>query len=466
MATIFFAGFSYENIIDHVVNYIGNTDSEFRTYVRDLVLMSEQRYLKMHDWSFTFRTELTLPITSQYQEYTLDSSTIGYFMQASDIESIRADDSYLQKVDLSELRRLDSGVYINTLPVEPKFWAAIGHNKIYVWPPNVRSQDLLIDGKISPSSTIDSTTQQLSGNPIIPMLYQEGFIEYVKALALDRENDDRAAAKKVEALQLIRLDIQTDMRNIGDTLTPRIKSMFELPGQPLTPAAVAPQPPTNVAISSPVFQPEFGGFYSSILSWTAPSNTGGANITDYVIQYRQTSSPTWVTFTDNISPNTSVPINFSTSPIENFLVAPGSYLFRVAAVNSIGVSEYSSPSNEVNVTVPEPEPEIIFTLSPRISPEFIDVMGSLTLPWTTVSIVDPPQVVNPGSVNSYQWQRRPPFAENFEDIENETFATLTLSWGINFFPSDDFTQYRQVIQIGAQTLISDATTVIITSGPI
>jgi hypothetical protein len=46
-------------------------------------------------------------------------------------------------------------------------------------------------------------------------------------MALDRENDDRATAKKQEAMALVRSDILDDMRNLGDTENPRIKSMLE-----------------------------------------------------------------------------------------------------------------------------------------------------------------------------------------------------------------------------------------------
>ena len=62
----------------------------------------------------------------------------------------------------------------------------------------------------------------------IPYKYQESLIEYVIALALDRENDDRAPIKKQEAMSLIRSDILDDMRNLGDVENPRIRSLMEV----------------------------------------------------------------------------------------------------------------------------------------------------------------------------------------------------------------------------------------------
>lgn len=83
---------------------------------------------------------------------------------------------------------------------------------------------LKIDGKITP--TVPDPDSMTSALPI-PYKYQESLIEYVIALALDRENDDRAPVKKQEAMALIRSDILDDMRNLGEVENPRIKSLFE-----------------------------------------------------------------------------------------------------------------------------------------------------------------------------------------------------------------------------------------------
>lgn len=218
-----FNGFTYANIKNHIIRYIGNNSTEFADYVDDLILMAEHRYLKMHDWSFTYKTGLTLTVTSTQNEYELRSNTIGHFMAANDVESIRSqvDNVYLLKTDLAQLRRLDAGMQYGSSLMPPIYWAIAGDNRIHFWPSIMKPGQLKIDGKITPSL-------DLSGSPTIPMRYQESFIEYIKALALDRENDDRAPVKKAEALALVRQDIQDDMRGLGDSENPRIKSLTEI----------------------------------------------------------------------------------------------------------------------------------------------------------------------------------------------------------------------------------------------
>lgn len=218
-----FNGFSYADIKNHIITYIGNNSTEFADYVDDLILMAEHRYLKMHDWSFTYKTGLSLAVNSSQNEYLLNSSTIGHFMAATDVESIRSevDNVYLLKIDLAQLRRLDAGMKYGSSLMPPIYWATAGDNKIHLWPSTMKTGVLKIDGKITPAL-------DLTGSPTIPMRYQESFMEYIKALALDRENDDRASVKKAEALALVRQDIQDDMRNLGDAENPRIKSLNEI----------------------------------------------------------------------------------------------------------------------------------------------------------------------------------------------------------------------------------------------
>jgi len=218
-----FTGFTYQQIKDHVIAYIGNTSAEFESYLDSLLVMAEQRYFKMHDWSFTYKTNLPLLTNYSTNEYELKPETIGYFMAATNVESIRCEDDnvYLIKLDLQQLRRIDANSNDGSANVPPLYWAIAGDNRIAFWPTKIKSTLLKIDGKITPAL-------DLSGSPAIPMRYQEAFIEYVKALALDRENDDRAQGKKIEALNLIRQDIQDDMRSLGDAENPRIKSITEI----------------------------------------------------------------------------------------------------------------------------------------------------------------------------------------------------------------------------------------------
>lgn len=69
------------------------------------------------------------------------------------------------------------------------------------------------------------------------------------------------------------------------------------------------------------------------LTWTAPA-ANGATITDYVVQYKASSSGTWLTFADGTSATTSATVTGLTNGT--------AYDFRVAATNSAGTGSYSS----------------------------------------------------------------------------------------------------------------------------
>ena len=70
------------------------------------------------------------------------------------------------------------------------------------------------------------------------------------------------------------------------------------------------------------------------LIWTKPATDGGADITDYIVQYRRSADDSWSTFGDSVSDATSATVT---------KLSPGvSYDFRVAAENSVGTGPYSN----------------------------------------------------------------------------------------------------------------------------
>ena len=103
--------------------------------------------------------------------------------------------------------------------------------------------------------------------------------------------------------------------------------------------AIVPAAPTGLSGT-----PSTG---SVALSWTAPTNTGGAAITDYVVQY-STDQSSWTTFADGTSTATTATVTG--------LTGGTNYYFRVAAVNSTGTGSYvtstaiSPPSSKLTVT--------------------------------------------------------------------------------------------------------------------
>lgn len=113
----------------------------------------------------------------------------------------------------------------------------------------------------------------------------------------------------------------------------------------LTPQTV-PLAPTGVTASVADKQ--------SFVRWTAPSDTGGSVITDYIVQFSSNSGSSWTTFSDGVNTNTQVTVTGLTNGT--------SYIFRVAAVSAVGTGNYSTPSAAVIPLGPPGAPT-----SPRIT---------------------------------------------------------------------------------------------------
>ena len=95
--------------------------------------------------------------------------------------------------------------------------------------------------------------------------------------------------------------------------------------------ATIPGAPTSLTAT-----PAEGGV---ILGWTAPASNGGSVITDYIIQYSADGGTAWSTYADGTSTNTTVTVPTPT------LNTTTTYTFRVAAVNAIGQSDWSSTAS-------------------------------------------------------------------------------------------------------------------------
>lgn len=95
---------------------------------------------------------------------------------------------------------------------------------------------------------------------------------------------------------------------------------------------------------------------SVALSWTTPASNGGNAITGYKVEYSSNSGSTYSSFTDN---------TFLTSTVLTVtgLTNGTSYLFRVSAINDMGMSTASSPSSAVT-PVSAPDAPTITTITP------------------------------------------------------------------------------------------------------
>ena len=76
------------------------------------------------------------------------------------------------------------------------------------------------------------------------------------------------------------------------------------------------------------------------VSWTPPTNEGGASVTDFIVEYTEDSgTPAWQTVDDGVSTETSTTVTGLTNGT--------AYRFRVSAVNSFGTSAPSALSDAV-----------------------------------------------------------------------------------------------------------------------
>ena len=219
------SGLTGTEILEFIRQYVGNQSASFTSFMTTALPLAEYRFCKMHDWSFLNKVNLSLTVASGTDEYTLNTAAIGFEMAAADVTSLYsvAGNKTLKKTTLEHIRSLDPDQNDGSTSQYPQLFAASNDNKIVIWPKTFAGTTLKIDGRITPTALLT-----LSNYPTIPFRFQESFIEYLKCIALDRENDDRAPQKKAEFAQLLRADIAADMAALGDTEEPRIKSAIEL----------------------------------------------------------------------------------------------------------------------------------------------------------------------------------------------------------------------------------------------
>lgn len=233
-------GFDGTEIIDRTVAFVGNTTDGFRSFVAKSLPFAIQRYTRFHPWSFLYKYNLPLAVTQGTNEYDLSVANIGFKMDTDSVTAIynSTDNLQIPKVDMNKFRSTPSLYNASGDPATaPKVWAEIGSNRILLGPELFTSQTIRIDGYIQTSNfetaaasyDIDSAPDAFDGiYPEIPYEYQEAFVEYVIALALDHEIDDRANVKKALVRDLVAKDIEYDLRRQGDQINLRFKTYQEL----------------------------------------------------------------------------------------------------------------------------------------------------------------------------------------------------------------------------------------------
>jgi hypothetical protein len=219
------SGFSGNEIVTYVKNWIGNQSSEFQTFMEQTLPLAEYRFSKAHDWKFLNKQNLSLTVASGTNEYTLNTAAIGFEMSADDLKSVvdTTQGIYLQKTTLETIRRMDTKQDDGSADSDLTHWAPVGDNTIIVHPKTFQTTTLKLDGKITPTAL-----HTLSNYPTIPYKYQDSFMQYCLALALKRENDDRADSEIQTFFALLKQDIANDMASRASSADePRMKMWWE-----------------------------------------------------------------------------------------------------------------------------------------------------------------------------------------------------------------------------------------------
>lgn len=133
-----------------------------------------------------------------------------------------------------------------------------------------------------------------------------------------------------------------------------------------------PTPPTALLASA--------GRSEISLSWTAPQNDGGREVTNYIIQFSANNGNEWTTL-----PSAPILIerltNNQTSATINGLSILTPYMFRVAAQNSVGISDYTDPTDNIFVSSDLPENPQNFT-AVRFFSEIVGGPSEINLSWS------------------------------------------------------------------------------------
>ena len=159
----------------------------------------------------------------------------------------------------------------------------------------------------------------------------------------------------VESLSGEQLESRRMLANTSPPLAADVASPVSTIYSPLV--ETKPGVPSSLMVSAGIDQVN--------LVWTAPTTDGGSPITDYSIQYSSNGGTSWYTFRHTASGAVLATVTG--------LTRGSSYVFRVAAVNGMGVGDASIPSAAV------------VTLSTPGTPSGLAVIagnGQASLSWT------------------------------------------------------------------------------------
>ncbi len=198
------------------------------------------------------------------------------------------------------------------------------------------------------------------------------------------------------------------------------------------------------------------------VSWDAPTNTGGAEITGYDVQYRDASeSPiSWTSVTPNPT---------DTETTITGLTAGKEYLVRVAAINSVGTGAYSGEASSVLVTLPGVPKTLAVTVSSSSSlcatweaPE--DLGAEIAVPLSYIVAYRTSDPDGEGTETAGDWEERSTTATTVEltDLLANTSYDVRVA-AVNEAGRGEFTDLGSATTTEAVSLPNAPTNVVLTS---
>nr|XP_006823015.1 PREDICTED: titin-like [Saccoglossus kowalevskii] len=144
------------------------------------------------------------------------------------------------------------------------------------------------------------------------------------------------------------------------------------------------------------------------LTWTPPDSDGGARVTGYIVEKRDTTKDRWVRATRVTIKETSFRVSD--------LIRDTEYEFRVSAENKAGVSEPSQPSKPIVAKPPYDVP------GPPCTPDVSNVSSrSLTLTW------QPPEFDGGSQITGYVVERKDQYSSRWVSAGKTTELIIEIT---------------------------------------
>ncbi len=203
-----------------------------------------------------------------------------------------------------------------------------------------------------------------------------------------------------------------------------------------TPTATRPAAPTGLTATA-------AGQTTITLSWTAPTNTGGASITGYQIEVSPNGTTNWT----NLQANTRLT---TTSYSHTGLSAGTTQHYRVSAINSVGTGAASNVASATTSTPTATRPAAPTSLTATAAGQ-----TNINLRWTA------PTNTGGAAITGYQIEVSPNGTTNWTNQQANTRLTTT-SYSHTGLSAGTTRHYRvsaiNSVGTGAASNVDDATT--------